>query len=39
MGGPTGELSEVLVTLDKRKKGWRIKYDIGGATEGLENEL
>ena len=37
--GPLGELSEELVTQDKRKKGWRMNCDVGEATEGLENEL
>ena len=32
-------LSEELLTLEKQKKGWRMNCDIGGATEGLENEL
>ena len=39
MGGSPGELSEELVTQEKRKKGWRMNCDIGVATEGLENEL
>ena len=34
-----GELIEELVTYDNRKKDWRITYDVGEATEGLENEL
>ena len=34
-----GELSEELVTQEKQKKGWRMKCDIGEATEKLENEL
>ena len=34
-----GELSEELVTQEKRKKGWRMNCDVGEATEGLENEL
>ena len=34
-----GELSEELLTQEKRKKGWRIICDIGEATEGLENEV
>ena len=37
--GSPGELSEELVTQEKRKKGWRMNCDVGGATEGLENEL
>ena len=39
MGGSPGELSEELVTLEKRKKGWRMNCDVGEATEGLANEL
>ena len=39
MGGSPGELSEDLVTYEKRKKGWRMNCDVGEATEGLENEL
>ena len=39
MGGSPGELSEELVTQEKRKKGWIINCDVGEATEGLENEL
>ena len=39
MGGSPGGLSEELVTLEKRKKGWRMNCDVGEATEGLENEL
>ena len=39
MGGSPGELSEELVTQEKRKKDCRINCDIGEATEGLENEL
>ena len=39
MGGSPGELSEELVTQEKRKKGWRLNCDVGEATEGLENEL
>ena len=39
MGGSPGELSEELVTQDKRKNGWRMNCDVGEATEGLENEL
>ena len=37
--GQAGELSEELVTQEKRKKGWRMNCDVGEATEGLENEL
>ena len=39
MGSPPGELSEELVTQEKRKKGWRMNCDVGEATEGLYNEL
>ena len=39
MGCSPGELSEELVTYEKRKKGWRMNCDVGEATEGLENEL
>ena len=39
MGGSPRELSEELVTQEKRKKGWRMNCDVSEATEGLENEL
>ena len=39
MGGSPGILSEELVTLEKRKKGWRMNCDVDKATEGVENEL
>ena len=39
ISGSPGELSEELVTYEKRKKGWRMNCDVGEATEGLENEL
>ena len=39
MGSSPGELSEELVTQEKRKKGWRMNCDVGEATEGLENDL
>ena len=39
MGGSPGELSEELVTQEKRWKGWRMNCDVGEATEGLKNEL
>ena len=39
MGGPPGELSEELVTYEKRKNGWRMNCDVGEATKGLENDL
>ena len=38
-GSSPGELSEELVTQEKRKYGWRMNCDVGEATEGLENEL
>ena len=34
-----GELTEELVTWDKRNKGWKMNCDVGEATDGLENEL
>ena len=37
--GSPGELSEELVTQEKRKKDWRLNCDVGEATKGLENEL
>ena len=39
MGGSPGELSEELVTKEKRKKGWKMNCDVSEATERLENEL
>ena len=39
MGGSPGELSEELVTYEKRKNGWRMNCDVGEATEGLDDEL
>ena len=39
MDGSPGDVSEEHVTLEKRKKGWRMSCDVGEATEGLENEL
>ena len=39
MSGSPGQLSEELVTWEKRKKGWGMSCDVGKATEGLENEL
>ena len=39
MCGSPGELSEELVTQEKRKKGWRMNCDVGEAKEGLENQL
>ena len=38
MGGSPGELSENSVTLEKRKKGWRMSCDVGEATESFENQ-
>ena len=38
-GRSPGELSEELVTQEKRNKGWRMSCDVGEATEGFENEL
>ena len=35
-GGSPGELSEELVTWEKRKKGWKMNCDVGEAMEGLE---
>ena len=39
MGGSPGDVSENPVTLEKRKKGWRMSCDVGEATEGSANEL
>ena len=39
LGGSPGELSEELVTLEKRKNGWRTNCDVCEATERFENEL
>ena len=39
MGGSPSELSEELVTQEKRNKGWRMNCDVREETEGLENEL
>ena len=39
MGGSPGDLSQELVTYEKRKKGWRMNCDVAEATEGFENEL
>ena len=39
MGGSPGELSEELLTQEKRNKGWRMNCDVVEATEGLENEV
>ena len=35
MGGSPVELSEELVTYEKRKKGWRMNCEVGKATEGV----
>ena len=39
LGGSPGELSEELMTQEKRKKGWIMNCDVGEVIEGLENEL
>ena len=39
MGGSPDDVSEELVTQEKRNNGWRKICDVGEATEGLENEL
>ena len=39
MGGSPGDVSEEPVTQEKRKKDWRMSYDVDEAREGLENEL
>ena len=39
MGGSPGDVSEEPVTQEKRKKGWRMRFDLGEATEGSENQL
>ena len=39
MGRSPGELSEELVTQEKRKKGWRMNGNVGEAMKGLENDL
>ena len=39
MGGSPGDVNEKPVTYEKRKEGWRMRCDLGEATEGLENEL
>ena len=38
MGGSPGGLSENPVTLERRKKGWRMNCDVGEVTESLENQ-
>ena len=39
LGGSPGDVSEEPVTLEKRKKGWRMSCDVGEATGWLDNEL
>ena len=39
MGGSPGDVSEEPVTYEKQKKGWRMSFNVGEATEKLENEL
>ena len=39
MGASPGELREELVTKEKWNNDWRMNWDVGEATEGLENEL
>ena len=39
MGDSPSELSDELVTQEKRKKDGRMNCDVGEATERLENEL
>ena len=39
MGGSPGDVSEEPVTQEKRKKCLIMSYDVGEATERLENEL
>ena len=34
MGGSPGELSEELVSYQKRKKGWRMSCDVGKQRKG-----
>ena len=34
MGGSPGELSEEIVTYEKRKKGWRMSCDVGKQRKG-----
>ena len=38
-GYTPGDVSENPVTYEERKKGWRMRCDVGEATEGLESEL
>ena len=39
MGGSPGDVSEESVMKENRKKSWRMSFDVGKATEELENEL
>ena len=39
MGGSPGDVSEELMTQEKRKKVWRVNCDVGEAMEGFKNEL
>ena len=39
MGGSPGDVDQVPMTKVKQRKGWRMSYDVGKATEGLENEV
>ena len=39
MGGSSGELSEELMTQEKRKKSCKMNCDVGEATEVLDNDL
>ena len=38
MAGSLGELSEELVTQQKRNKGSRVSCDVGEVTDSLENQ-
>ena len=37
MGGSPRDVSENPVTLERRKRGWRMSCDVGEVTESLEN--
>ena len=39
MGGSPDDVGEVLVTYVKLRKSCRMSFDVGDATEWLENEL
>ena len=39
IGGSPGDVSEEPVMQEKQKKGWRMSFDVGEATEGFQNEL